>query len=192
MHRFPRTVSDYLHDHAPAGHLIGYWQDARREFNVLILHRPDAAYRFSIATFPEIIGHWGHQLVGGDYDTTGIALQLRDGLWGADAPTKARLGRLLDCLKSGLDVEGIIAELRAEFDPEGHFCPQNPPEPRRGPSLTTTEQFRLVAELVANLGSPDAELAADSASKLAAMGINENDGPLFARDALLKFRRGRA
>ena len=62
-------------------------------------------------------------------------------------------------------------------------------EPRRGPSLTTTAQFHAVSELVAQLGSGEAGIAADAARKLAAMGFNENDGPLFARDALLKYRQ---
>ena len=189
MPRIPSIVSDYLYYHAPPGDLIGYWFSAEREYNVVVLYRRNDEYRFSVGAFPEVVGHWGHQLTGGDYDAAEMAQLLRDGFWGADEAMKERMRLLVDRIENHAGIEDMVARCRAIHKPHGASNPPLPVEPRRGPRLTTEAQFRVVSSLVTALADADPAIAAEAAAKLGARGITENGGPLFARDALLKFRK---
>jgi hypothetical protein len=191
MNAIPGTVSTYLHDHAPKGRLIGYWLDVNREYNVLILYRRDGEFRFSVGAFPAVVGHWGHELTGGDYSLEETGRQLDYGFWNADEALKDRVRTLIARLEQHLEADDILAECRAVCDPQGRFDPSEPAGPRRGPDLRHEAQFRVVSALANALAGEDPALAEASARKLASMGITENDGPLFARNALLTFRKRR-
>lgn len=189
MNSIPTTVSTYLQDHAPKGDLIGYWLDKNREYNVLMLHRRDGEFLFSVSAFPEVVGHWGHQLSGGELGIEAMKRQLDYGLWDVDEAVKERVGMIIDRLENGLGIDEIIAACRKVCDPRGLLEPFKPSLPLRGPQLTSEGQFRTISALVNGLADENPELANESAHKLAAMGITEDAGPLFARDALLRFRK---
>jgi hypothetical protein len=187
----PGTVLTYLRDHAPKGDPIGYWLDKQRYYNVLILHRNDGEFSFSVGAFPETVGHWGHELTGGVCGVADLKRQLDCGFWEADAAVRERAAMLIEQIESGVGIDAMIALCRAVCDPGGVLECFKPRLPLHGPRLTNEGQFHSVAGLVQALADGNAQLAAASAGKLAAMGINENDGPLFAREALRKYRKRR-
>ncbi len=189
MINIPKTVSTYFHDHAPKGSLIGYWVDKRNEYNVLILYLRDGEFRFSVGAFPEVVGHWGHQLTGGDYNLEETKGQLDYGFWDADEPTMDRIRTLIGHIETGISMDGLLTDHRALCDPYGIFESFKPLEPHRGPRLTNVGQYRAVSILVQALADDNSAIAGEAARKLAAMGITENEGPLFARNALQIFRK---
>lgn len=192
MNNIPQTVSTYLHDYAPKGNLIGYWFDKNNEYNVLVLYQRDGKFRFSVGAFPEVVGHWGHQLTGGDYDLEEVKGQLDYGFWDADEPTIGRIRALIGHIETGLSLDEMRADYRALCDPYDVFKFFKPLEPRRGPHLTNEGQYRTVSVLVKALSDGNSATAGEAARKLASMGITENDGPLFVRDALSGFRKRQA
>lgn len=189
MSNLPNTVSTYYHDYAPKGYLIAYWLDQRREYNILVLYQRDDKCRFSVGAFPEVVGHWGHQLTGGDYSLEEIKGQLDYGFWEADEPTIDRIRALIGHLESGLNMDRMLADYRELCDPYDVFKAFKHLTPRRGPRLTNDGQYRTVSVLVQALADANTAIAAEAAQKLVSMGITENDGPLFARNALLMFRK---
>lgn len=188
----PGTVSTYLHDYAPKGRLIAYWRDASREYSVLVLYRHDGEFRFSVGAFPEVVGHWGHQLEGGDYSLEETQRQLDCGFWGADEPLKERVRTLVARLMNHEDAGDILAECRAVCDPQGRFDPPGPPELHQGPNFRYEGEFRVIAALVQDLRNENHARAEEAVLELATMGISENHGPLFARNALLAWRKRQA
>lgn len=189
MKTIPSIVLTYLQHYAPKGNLIGYWLTKDREYNVLVLYQRDGEFWFDLAAFPEIVGHWGHQLSGRDYSLKDIKSSIDSGFCGADEQTKERLRILINRIENGLDIEEILAVCQKACDPSGALEPHKPRLTLRGPSLTSDGQYRNISALVNALADENSEIAVQSAQKLAAMGITEDDGPLFARDALLSFRK---
>ncbi|MEW6302265.1 MAG: hypothetical protein AB1705_02265 [Verrucomicrobiota bacterium] len=98
MPRLPDTIATYLADFAPKGELIGYWIDKRGDYNVLVVYVRDGETRFNVGAFPPVVGHWGHQLFGGDYDIEGIKHHLAYGLWDAPEEIKERVKTMLNSI----------------------------------------------------------------------------------------------
>lgn len=182
MSIIPPSVSTYLQDYAPEGWLIAYWLDKNREYNVLVLYQKDGEYRFSIGAFPEVVGHWGHQLTGGDYNIEEIKDLLGHGLWDADEVMKERLRSLTYRIESGWEIDDILSSYRK-------IEPFKPNLPHRGPHLSNEGQYRTITALVNAISDENMAIASETARKLASMGLTEDDGPLFVRNALLKFRK---
>lgn len=189
MNNIPTTVSTYLHDYAPKGNLIDYWLDKRNEYNVLVLYQCDGKFRFSVGAFPKVVGHWGHQLMGGDYNLEEVKGQLDCGFWDADEATIDRIKALIGHIETGLSRDEMQTDYRALCDPYDVFKFFKPLEPHRGPHLTNEGQYRTVSVLVKALSDENSTLAGEAIQKLASIGITENEGPLFARDALSGFRK---
>lgn len=189
MNRMPDTVLTYLSNWAPTGCLIAYWLDKRGDYNVLILTRRGQEYRFEVGAFPKMVGHWGHQLGGGVYSPADLKQQLAYGLWDADAWVLGQVQVLIEHIENGYEIDDILAACEAIYDPEGGFNPDRTPEPIRGPQFSSDGQFCHISTLVEALSATDPVIANEAARKLAAMEITENAGPLFARTALLAYRK---
>ena len=182
----------YFRDHSPKGDFIAYWPDKNHEYNVLILYQREGEYRFSLEVFPEVVSHWSHQISGWTCAIGEIKEQLDRGLRDTSERTKERVRVLVEHIENGLGIDDIISACRQEYDPRGVLKPFKPSLPFRGPRLTSEGQYRTVLILANALADDDLEIAGESVRKLAAMGITEDDGPLFARNALLSFRKRQA
>lgn len=189
MNRMPDSVVTYLSDWAPSGYLIAYWLDKRGDYNVLLLLRSGPDYRFEVAAFPKVVGHWGHELGGGVYTPVELQQALASGLWDADEGILGRVGTLIAHIEHGYEIDEMLAACEALYDPEGGFNPDRQPESVSGPLFSNEGQFRHIEALVEALSAANPEVAREAASKLAAMKITENTGPLFARTAVQAYRK---
>lgn len=91
----PPTVREYLSHWAPKGEFFDYWIDKDGNYNVLVICQQDGEYRFNVDAFPQVVGHWGHQLMGGTYTTKDMQYHLEHGLWEAGDHIKERLRAFL-------------------------------------------------------------------------------------------------
>jgi hypothetical protein len=96
---------------------------------------------------------------------------------------------------SAIGLDAIVAGYREVYgwDPRGYedYRPRRPWERPRPSPFRHEAQYERIRALVAGLADPNLEKARQSVQKLATMGVTEDQGPLFAREALWLFRKHR-
>jgi hypothetical protein len=113
------------------------------------------------------------------------------GLWDASEEIRERIKTVIHHIEMGDPAEEITSICHTFYDHDGLFGPFKTSLPLRGPKLTNEAQFRTVSDLLRKLSHENADIAREAAGKLNAMGITEDDGPLFARASLLNYRKTR-